>query len=183
MKREAVFFFVYGHGGTGKTFLWKIIINKIRSDGKIVLAVASSGIASLLLPGGRTAHSRFKIPLSVDKYSTCQIKKGTQLAKLIEQTSMILWDEAPMNDKYCFEALDKTMKDVFNNFKKLFGGMSVLLGGDFRQILLVKLREGKEVIINATINNFYLWFQCQIFILQQNRRLITNCLTEDKNKK
>ncbi|GJY09512.1 RNA-directed DNA polymerase, eukaryota, reverse transcriptase zinc-binding domain protein [Tanacetum coccineum] len=47
--------FVYGQGGTGKTFLWKTIIYALRAEGKIVLAVASSGIASLLLPSGRTA--------------------------------------------------------------------------------------------------------------------------------
>ncbi|XP_071695802.1 uncharacterized protein [Rutidosis leptorrhynchoides] len=35
--------FIYGHGGTGKTFLWKSIITSLRSQGKIVLAVASSG--------------------------------------------------------------------------------------------------------------------------------------------
>nr|GEU77088.1 DNA helicase [Tanacetum cinerariifolium] len=44
--------FVYGHDGTGKTFLWKTIIYALRAEGKIVLAVASSGIASLLLPSG-----------------------------------------------------------------------------------------------------------------------------------
>ncbi|CAH1430090.1 unnamed protein product [Lactuca virosa] len=44
-------FFVYGYGGTGKTFLWKTISAAIRCDGNIVLNVASSGIASLLLPG------------------------------------------------------------------------------------------------------------------------------------
>nr|GEU41801.1 DNA helicase [Tanacetum cinerariifolium] len=48
---------VYGHGGTGKKFLWQTIINLLRSHGKIVLAVSSSGIASLLLPSGRTTHS------------------------------------------------------------------------------------------------------------------------------
>ncbi|XP_020094143.1 uncharacterized protein LOC109714116 [Ananas comosus] len=58
-------FFVYGHGGTGKTYLWQTIIAKLRSEAEIVLAVASSGIASLLLPGGRTAHSRFKIPIKL----------------------------------------------------------------------------------------------------------------------
>lgn len=57
------FFFVSGHGGTGKTFLWNAMIAKLRSQNKIVLAVASSGVASLLLPRGRTAHSRFKIPI------------------------------------------------------------------------------------------------------------------------
>lgn len=61
------FFFVYGHGGTGKTFLWNTLICKIRSEKKIVLAVASSGVASLLLPRGRTAHSRFKIRLKLMK--------------------------------------------------------------------------------------------------------------------
>ncbi len=59
--------FVYGHGGTGKTYIWKTIISKLRSEGLIVLDVASSGIASLLLPGGRTAHSRFNIPIKIDE--------------------------------------------------------------------------------------------------------------------
>nr|GFA52519.1 DNA helicase [Tanacetum cinerariifolium] len=67
-KQQLVFVYghgVYGHGGTGKTFLWKTIIFSLHSEGKIVLAVASSGIASMLLPAGRTAHSRFKIPLDL----------------------------------------------------------------------------------------------------------------------
>ncbi|CAN6720129.1 unnamed protein product [Malus baccata var. baccata] len=62
-------FFVHGHGGTGKIFLWTTIIAKIRSQNQIVLAVASSGIASLLLPGGRRAHSRFKNPINVKDWS------------------------------------------------------------------------------------------------------------------
>lgn len=63
-KQEGGLFFVYGSGGCGKTFLWKTIIARLRSESKIVLPVASSGIAATLLPGGRTAHSRFKIPLA-----------------------------------------------------------------------------------------------------------------------
>nr|GEX42914.1 helitron helicase-like domain-containing protein [Tanacetum cinerariifolium] len=42
--------FVYGHGGTGKTFLWTTFLYALRCKGKIVLAVASYGIASVLLP-------------------------------------------------------------------------------------------------------------------------------------
>lgn len=68
-------YFVYGHGGTGKTFSWSTIIAKLRSEGKIVLAVESSGLASLLVEGGRTAHSRFKIPIDIDEFSCCAIKK------------------------------------------------------------------------------------------------------------
>jgi hypothetical protein len=44
--------FVEGHGGTWKTYLWNAIATKIRSHGKIVLAVASCGIAALLLDRG-----------------------------------------------------------------------------------------------------------------------------------
>lgn len=46
------FFFLYGYGGTGKTFIWNALSASLRSRGLIVLNVASSGIASLLLPGG-----------------------------------------------------------------------------------------------------------------------------------
>ncbi|GKA33004.1 DNA helicase [Tanacetum coccineum] len=50
LRKQQELLFIYGHGGTGKTFLWKTIITSLRSEGKIVLAVASSSIASLLLP-------------------------------------------------------------------------------------------------------------------------------------
>ncbi|GJR70889.1 DNA helicase [Tanacetum coccineum] len=68
--------FVYGHGGTGKMFLWRTIISSLRSQGKIVLVVASSGITSLLLPAGRTAHSRFKLPLDLTDESLCHSKRA-----------------------------------------------------------------------------------------------------------
>lgn len=45
MSGNGGFFFVNGHGGTGKTFLWRAILAAIRASGRIVLAVASSGIA------------------------------------------------------------------------------------------------------------------------------------------
>ena len=45
-------FFVYGHGGTGKTYLYRTILAVVRSKEKIALAIASLGIAALLLPGG-----------------------------------------------------------------------------------------------------------------------------------
>jgi hypothetical protein len=56
-------FFLHGPGGTGKTFVYNTICHRIRANGWIVLCVASSGIAALLLPGGHTAHSTFAIPV------------------------------------------------------------------------------------------------------------------------
>ncbi|XP_076934793.1 uncharacterized protein LOC143601209 [Bidens hawaiensis] len=46
---KGVVFFVYGYGGTEKTYLWKTLSTAIRSKGEIVLTVASSGITSLLI--------------------------------------------------------------------------------------------------------------------------------------
>ncbi|CAH1439022.1 unnamed protein product [Lactuca virosa] len=135
-------FFVCGYGGTGKTFLWKTVSAAIRKDGHIVLNVASSEIASLLLPGGRTAHSRFIIPFELTEDSICKINRSSDLASLLRKTSLIIWDEAPMVHKHAFEALDRSLKDVFlfensTNSDIPFGGKVIVFGGDFRQILLV----------------------------------------------
>ncbi|ONL99141.1 Helicase [Zea mays] len=59
-------FFVDGPGGTGKTYLYKALLAALRSQDKIAVATATSGVAASILPGGRTAHSRFKIPLTID---------------------------------------------------------------------------------------------------------------------
>lgn len=48
-------FFLHGPGGTGKTYLYNTLCYHLHAQQKIVLCVASSGIAALLLQGGRTA--------------------------------------------------------------------------------------------------------------------------------
>lgn len=96
----SVHFFVQGPAGTGKTFLYRGLCHYYRAKGEIVLCVASSGIASLLLPGGTTAHSRFKIPLEIHEKSTCGVSKSSDLADLLRRTALIIWDEVPMQHKY-----------------------------------------------------------------------------------
>lgn len=103
--QDGQFYFLYGYGGTGKTFMWKTLSAAIRSQGKIVINVASSGIASLLLPGGKTAHSTFCIPLKINEKSTCNVKQQDPRAKLLRETSLIIWDEAPMMHKFCLKHL------------------------------------------------------------------------------
>ncbi|XP_035837377.1 uncharacterized protein LOC110878849 [Helianthus annuus] len=169
-------FFVYGYGGTGKTFLWKTLSAAIRSKGEIVLNVASSGIASLLLEGGRTAHSRFHIPLNLNEDSVCHIKPDDDVAKLLQQTKLIIWDEAPMVHKHAFEALDRTMHDIFNisnpsRSDVLFGGKVIVFGGDFRQILPVVPNGGRQEIVNASLCSSYLWSKCKLLTLSRNMRL------------
>ncbi|GJU84109.1 DNA helicase, partial [Tanacetum coccineum] len=183
LNNEQELVFVCGHGGTGKTFLWKTILYTLRCERKIVLAVASYGIASLLLPAGRTAHSRFKIPLDLTDTSVCAIKKNTQLADLLKETCLIVWDEAPMNDRRCFKTLDRTLRDILNEPDHLFGGKTVMLGGDFRQTLPVKRSASRDEIIRSSIANSYLWRHFKIHYLLENMRLNNESLSEvDKDR-
>ncbi|XP_031096989.1 uncharacterized protein LOC116001240 [Ipomoea triloba] len=99
--------------------------SSIRAKGEFVINVASSGIASLLLPGGRTAHS---------------------------------------------------------SQNKTFGGKTVILGGDFRQILPVVPKGSRQDIVSATINSSYLWRHYRVMRLTKNSRLTTMepLLNQDK---
>jgi len=69
------------------------------------------------------------------------------LAELIKKTSLMMWDKAHMANKHCFETLNKSLGEILrftteNSEEKPFGGMTVVLGGDFGQILPV-LTKGK----------------------------------------
>ncbi|XP_015971238.1 uncharacterized protein LOC107494716 [Arachis duranensis] len=164
------FYFVYGHGGCSKTFIWNGLSSAIRSRGNIVLNVASSGIASLLLPGGRTTHSRFSIPITITDESTCNIKHGSLKAELLIQSNLIIWDEAPILNKMCFEALDRTPRDLMlvtdqHKTHQSFGSKVVVLGGDFRQILPVIPKGSRHDILTSTINSSHLWSFCKVLKL------------------
>jgi hypothetical protein len=56
-RKESKVFFIEGSGGTGKTYLYCALLAYVRSKSEVGIAVATSAVAALLLPGGRTAHS------------------------------------------------------------------------------------------------------------------------------
>uniref|UniRef100_A0A1S4BHJ9 ATP-dependent DNA helicase n=1 Tax=Nicotiana tabacum TaxID=4097 RepID=A0A1S4BHJ9_TOBAC len=119
------------------------------------------------------------IPLNLTEDSTCNIKQGTPLANLIVMAKLIIWDEAPMMHKYCFEALDKTLRDILrfkdaSSLERPFGGKIVVLDGDFRQILPVIPKGTRQDIVNASLNSSYLWPYCQLLTLRKNMRLQSN---------
>ena len=75
--------------------------------------MTSSAIAALLLHGGCTAHSHFKIPIPINESSTCNIKRDQNLYDVLKQTKLIIWDEASMQHHHGPEALDHTLRDLF----------------------------------------------------------------------
>ena len=102
-------FFLSVPGGYGKTFLIEALLSRVRGMGKIALAVASSGIAAELLEGGRTAHSRFKIPIPVNESSVCSMSLQSTHAKLIKETSFIIWDEVMMSHMDQVDCVDRSL--------------------------------------------------------------------------
>jgi ATP-dependent DNA helicase PIF1 len=90
MNKKSHVFFVDGLGGTGKTFLYKALLGRVRSEGLIAIATATSGIVASILPGGRTAHSRFKIPIKLADNSTCSFTKQSGIAELLRTASLYL---------------------------------------------------------------------------------------------
>jgi ATP-dependent DNA helicase PIF1 len=148
-------FFLHGYGGTGKTFMWNTLAAALRAKSQIVLPVASSGIASLLLPGGRTAHSKFKIPVPCEDNATCRIEYGDDHAQLLQQTKLIIWDEAPMAHRFCFEALNATLRDIMS-------------------------KHGN--IVHSAINASAIWDQCQVLTLTKNMRLQNSADEREKKE-
>ncbi|XP_062118001.1 uncharacterized protein LOC133831642 [Humulus lupulus] len=101
---------------------------------------------------------------------------GTLLARLLVKTSLIIWDEAPLANKFFFEALDKTLRDILrtrfeNRSNKPFGGLTIVCGGNFRKILRVVPKGKRADIIDASLNSSYLWPFFKIYELNQNMRL------------
>ncbi|XP_071688591.1 uncharacterized protein [Rutidosis leptorrhynchoides] len=81
-----------------------------------------------------------------------------------------------MVNKMCVEALDRSMRDICHqsnpdSMDTLFGGKTVVFGGDFRQILPVIQKGKREDIVDASLNSSYLWDYVTVLKLTVNMRL------------
>lgn len=169
VAQESGAFFLDVPGGTGKTFLYRALLTYVRRNIGIALAVATFGVASSLLPGGRTAHSRFKLPLDVDDKSAGYISKQSGLAKMIIECRLIIWDEASMANRHSIETLDATLRDLCDP-DLIFGGKIILFGGDFRQTLPIIVRGSRSETIDASLVKYTLWQNIRKLKLVTNMR-------------
>ncbi|KAL4580135.1 hypothetical protein LXL04_016316 [Taraxacum kok-saghyz] len=166
-------FFIDGPGGTGKTFLYKALLAEVRSRGLIALATASSGAAANNMPGGRTAHSRFKIPINLDNNSMCNIKQQSGVAQLLRLAKIIIWDESSMAHRQAVEAVDRSIQDI-TKLNLPFGGKIMILGGDFRQVLPVVRRGTRAQIVDSSLRMSPLWPSIKKLSLTINMRALAD---------
>ena len=113
-------------------------------------ATATSGVAASILSRGRTAHSRFKIPLYDDDATTCSIGKQSAIAHLIKNAELIIWDEATMAKRKSIEEFNEMLQDLMQT-NVAFGGKISVFGGDFGQTLPAGSKGHKQEIINASL--------------------------------
>jgi hypothetical protein len=166
-------FFVDGPGGTGKTFLYNCVSHFLMSRGKPVCNMAWSGIAATLLINGRTVHSVFGLPLHCEKQAfACAISPDSVLGRTLANYDAFIIDEVSMVPRHALDAIDGLLRELHPSNRSLpFGGVSVLLGGDFRQISPVVRGGDAGDQIALTVRNCPSWKFCRKFRLTLNMRV------------
>ncbi|SCV73763.1 BQ2448_6193 [Microbotryum intermedium] len=148
--------------------LFERFFDAVRGQGLIALAVASSGVALLLLKGGRRAHATFRIPLNSTDTSSCSVEKESDLANLLRAALLIIWDEAlmahpatPLRPSIACYATFATRTNVFARRPQ----------GD------------RDQVGRATIANSPFWPSLRILELGKNMRLLLRAqdMTAEEN--
>ena len=157
-------------GGYGKTFLFTALLYAVRCKGKIALAVAPTGLAAENMEGGRTCHSRFKIPIPTHQDSICDITSQSSVADLIRRTELIVWDEIFASHRHILECVDRSMQDIRNS-NLPFGGCTIVFGGDSMQTLPVVKYGTEAEIINSSVQKSPIWKHVKELHLTTNMRV------------
>jgi hypothetical protein len=176
-KTGKKYFFVDGPGGSGKSFLYIALFYKALSKGMNLICMAPTGIASTLLPEGRTMHSTFALDVPLTAESVSRLKANSPLAKFIKEADGFILDEVSMCQNKALENMDDKLRELMavNGIKSElpFGGKIILLGGDFRQILPVLKNGVKSEKIDNCLKKSYLWkyFKNNVLKLEVNERV------------
>ena len=182
---QQMLLFVDAPGGCGKTYTENCLLAYFRSQGLYAMAVASTGIAAIQLSGGKTVHTGFKVPIDTSQTSSgptpLPIHRNSALGKLIiEDLNVIVWDEATMIHRDIFESLEMTLRELRND-PRPFGGVSVLLAGDFRQTMPVVKGATRSVITTTSILHSHIFRNFDEALLGVNVR-VEQCRDADPER-
>lgn len=168
-ENQRRFFYLDGPGGSGKTFLYCTLMSVLRGNGSIVLPFATTGIAATLLPGGRTCHSGFKLPVPLLDTSVSGMRPRSAEAQILKEADLIIIDEITMLPKHGLRCIDLLLQEI-TGVKRPFGNKTLVIGGDFRQTLPVVPKGSKTEIIECCIKSSSLWRSFRKITLSSNMR-------------
>lgn len=135
--------FVTGAAGSGKTHLLNEYIRYLREHGVGIGITASTGIAATHM-GGQTIHawSGLGIRDTLSAYDLESLEEKSYLWKRFEEARVLIIDEISMLHHFRLDLVDQIAR-FFKRNNAPFGGMQVILCGDFFQLPPVS-RAGEE---------------------------------------
>jgi ATP-dependent exoDNAse (exonuclease V) alpha subunit len=155
--------FLTGSAGSGKTYVLNSYINYLKKHRIGVGITAATGIAATHL-GGTTIHSWSGIGIK-DKLSNNDIKsllKKPYLRKHFHNNDVLIIDEVSMLHAHQLDLIN-TLCQAFRQSIQPFGGLQVILSGDFFQLPPIGRDNGRtqwvtesEIWQNMDLNVCYL---------------------------
>ena len=126
--------FLTGEPGSGKTYLVNQYVAWLRRHGIAPEITASTGIAATHI-GGMTVHSWSGIGIKTEltQQDLQRIKDNRRAAKRIVNAHVLIIDEVSMLSARTFAMVDAACRAV-RGLQKPFGGLQVVLVGDFFQL-------------------------------------------------
>ncbi|MFH1178107.1 MAG: helix-turn-helix domain-containing protein [bacterium] len=126
--------FITGEPGSGKTHTINEFIGWLRASGIEPSVTAATGIAATHV-GGMTLHSWSGIGVSdsLSRADVDRIASKEHIAKRITKAKVLIIEEISMLSAATFEMADKICREVRRSDKP-FGGLTVILVGDFFQL-------------------------------------------------
>ncbi|MDO8443287.1 MAG: AAA family ATPase, partial [bacterium] len=130
--------FLTGEPGSGKTHVINEYVAYLRERGIEPAITASTGIAATHI-GGATVHSwsGIGIKTKLDKHDLNKIISKDYIAKRVRRAKVLIIDEVSMLLPETFSAVDAVCREIKQD-QKPFGGMQVVLVGDFFQLPPIK---------------------------------------------
>ncbi len=132
-----------GPAGSGKTYVLNQFIRLAKHEGKRVSVTATTGLAATHL-GGTTIHawSGIGIQDSLPSGFADHLAKGRR--EIIENTDALIIDEISMLHDYRFDMVDEVCRLVRKKPNLPFGGIQVIMSGDFFQLPPINRRDDRR---------------------------------------